>query len=351
MINNNKEIWRKTIISTKATLQEAITNLNNSSLKIIMVVNEKSEFKGTISDGDIRRGILKGLNLNSSISEIIQYDAIVVPPEIKRHTVMQLMKMNKIYHVPVVNENLKIIGLYLWEEIIPPISRPNLMVVMAGGKGTRLLPHTQNCPKPMVPVSGKPMLEHIIERAKLNGFSHFIFAIHHLSQMIKDHFGNGDSMDVRIDYISEKSPLGTAGGLSLLNPKPKLPFIVTNGDVLTDIRYGEILDFHNHHSSSATMAVRIHEWQHPYGVVRMKGVDIVGFDEKPIARSHINAGIYVLSPEVLNEMEMETHCNMPALFERLQLNGKRTIGYPIHEHWIDLGHPEDLVKANREKII
>ena len=190
------------------------------------------------------------------------------------------------------------------------------------------------------------MLEHIIDRAKLEGFSHFVLAIHYLGHMIEDYFGNGERLGIRIDYLREQSPLGTAGALGLLNPLPDAPFVVTNGDVITDIRSGERLDFHIRHAASATMAVRVYEWQHPFGVVETQGVEIVGFAEKPIARSHINAGVYVLDPTALNVLSDNTHCDMPTLFERLQEKLKRTVAYPMHEPWLDVGRPDDLEKAN-----
>jgi len=192
------------------------------------------------------------------------------------------------------------------------------------------------------------MLEHIIERAKLEGFSHFVLAIHYLGYMIEEYFGDGDHLDIRIDYLREQSPLGTAGALGLLNPRPYAPFVVTNGDVITDIRYGELLDFHVRHAATATMAVRVHEWQHPFGVVQTQGVDIVGFEEKPIARSHINAGVYVLEPDALSVLSADTHCDMPTLFERLQAQAKRTVVYPMHEPWLDVGRPDDLIIANNK---
>jgi NDP-sugar pyrophosphorylase family protein len=166
------------------------------------------------------------------------------------------------------------------------------MVIMAGGKGTRLHPLTDNCPKPMLRITGKPILEHIIERAKIEGFSHFVLAINYLGNMIEEYFGNGHALGVNIDYLREEKPLGTAGALSLLNPRPDIAFVVTNGDVLTDIRYGEVLDFHLQHHAKATMAVRIHEWQNPFGVVKTQGIEIIGYEEKPLSRSHINAGVY-----------------------------------------------------------
>jgi NDP-sugar pyrophosphorylase family protein len=163
--------------------------------------------------------------------------------------------------------------------------------------------------------------------------------------MIEEYFGDGSRCGVRIDYLREESPLGTAGAIGLLDPRPDLPFVVSNGDVLTDIRYGELLDFHCGHTAAATMAVRLHEWQHPFGVVRTQGVDIVGFEEKPITRSHINAGVYVLDPKALNLLQRGEHCDMPTLFARLQEGAARTIVYPMHEPWLDVGRDDDLKLA------
>lgn len=341
-----EERWRQAILPVDSTIQQAIRNLDQVAIKIVLVVNERVELEGTISDGDIRRGLLKGLDLNSPIASLIHRNALVVPPEMGRDMVMQLMVANKIQQIPVVNECRHVVGLHLWDEITSPPERSNLMVIMAGGMGTRLRPHTENCPKPLLHVAGKPMLEHIIERAKLEGFSHFVLAVHYLGHMIEDHFGNGESMGVQIDYLREQSPLGTAGAIGLLNPRPVDAFVVTNGDVITDIRYGELLDFHIRHDATATMAVRVHEWQHPFGVVQTQGVEIVGFDEKPVARSHINAGVYALDPDALNALSEGSHCDMPTLFERLQAKAKRTVAYPMHEPWLDVGRPDDLQSAN-----
>jgi hypothetical protein len=287
------------------------------------------------------------LDIHSPIDSIIHRNALVVPADMDHSMVRQLMMANKIHQIPVVDLDQHVVGLHLWDEIATPPQRQNVMVIMAGGMGTRLLPHTENCPKPMLLVAGKPMLEHIIERAKSEGFSHFVLAIHYLGQMIEDHFGNGSSLGVKIDYLREQSPLGTAGALGLLNPRPNTPFVVTNGDVITDIRYGQLLDFHIRHGAEATMAVRVHEWQHPFGVVQTQGIEIIGFEEKPIARSHINAGVYALNPQALDALTIDTRCDMPTLFERLQSKTKRTVAYPMHEPWLDVGRPDDLAAARK----
>ena len=346
-MSESENLWRKVIMPVNSNLAEVVQNLEEYTVKIVLIVNKLGVLKGTICDGDIRRGLLRGLDMESGIDTVIQYDALLVPPDMERQLVMQLMEANKIKQVPIVDEKHQILGLHLWDDISIAPARPNLMVIMAGGMGVRLRPQTNNLPKPLLSVANKPMLEHIIDRAKVEGFTHFIIAIHYLGHMIEEYFGNGDRLGVKIEYLREDVPLGTTGALSLLSP-PNEAFVVTNGDVITDIRYGEMIDFHNRYSSSATMAVRVHEWEHPFGVVKTDGVDIVNFEEKPIARSHINAGVYVINSENLSELISNEHCDMPDLFERLKLNGKRIIAYPMHEPWLDVGRPADLEKANKQ---
>jgi dTDP-glucose pyrophosphorylase len=340
--------WETALLHAESTIQDAIRNLDQSAMQIIMVTDAQGRLVGTITDGDIRRGLLRGLTLSSDIDSLINHNAVVVPPAMSRELVTQLMHTNKIFQLPIVDENRRIVGLHLRDEILTPQGKDNLFVIMAGGKGVRLLPHTENCPKPMLPVAGKPMLEHIIEKASFEGFQNIIISVHYLGHMIEDYFQEGNKWGVRITYLRESAPLGTGGALSLIPKIPELPFLVTNGDVMTDIRYSELLEFHLRHQAAATMAVRQYEWQHPFGVVKTQGVDILGFEEKPMHRSHVNAGIYALNPEALNVMVKGEHCDMPGVFMRLSGKGKRVIVYPMHEPWIDVGREEDLLKANRE---
>lgn len=339
--------WRKALLQAGSTLQQAIRNLDDSAMQIALVVTSDDILLGTVTDGDIRRGLLRGLDMSSPLTTIIKHEPLVVPPEMSRDSVLQIMRSNKIHQLPVIDERRRIVGLHLWDELMTPSKRSNSMVIMAGGQGSRLRPHTDNCPKPLLPVGGKPMLEHIIDRAKIDGFSHFVIAIHYLGHMIEEYFGDGSRWNIEIDYLREETPLGTAGAIGLMIPRPATPFVVSNGDVLTDIRYGELLDFHCQHNAVATMAVRLHEWQHPYGVVRTRGVDIVGFEEKPIARTHINAGIYVLEPSALDALNTGERCDMPTLFSRLRERAARTIVYPMHEPWLDIGQNADYTSAQQ----
>lgn len=342
--------WLKAVLSPNATLRDAIRSLDCSAMQIVLVINEQHVLLGAITDGDIRRGLLRGLTLDSEVSAVMRRSPLVVPPEMSRDTVLQLMHANAFSAIPIVDDQRCVVGLHLLNDLLEPQQRPNALIIMAGGKGLRLRPYTENCPKPLLPVGGKPMLEHIIERAKAEGFQRFVIAIHYLGHMIEDYFGDGSAWGVNIEYLRENSPMGTAGGLSLLTPRPTSPFLVSNGDVLTDIRYGELLDFHNHHHAAATMAVRLYEWQHPFGVVYTKGIDITGFEEKPVARSYINAGIYVLDPSALAPLDGGKQCDMPTLFRMLQERGARTIVYPMHEPWLDVGRADDLQRAQMRQL-
>jgi dTDP-glucose pyrophosphorylase len=348
--NDTKEKnWRKALLPINASLQEAISCLEAAVLQIVIVVTPDGVLVGTLTDGDIRRGLLRGLDLDSTIDTIVFRNSIVAPPQMGREAVLNLMQANKVRQLPIVDGDRRVMGLHLLDDLIAPSKRTNLMVIMAGGQGTRLRPHTENCPKPLLKVGSKPMLEHIILGAKAEGFQRFVLTIQYLGNMIEEYCGDGSRWDVHIDYLREESPLGTAGAIGLLSPRPEAPFIVSNGDVLTDIGYGEMLDFHSRYGASATMAVRMHEWQHPFGVVRTKGVDIIGFEEKPVVRNHINAGVYVLDPSVLDTLKAGEKCDMPTLFSRLQKRPARTIVYPIHEPWLDVGREDDLDRAQAKQ--
>jgi dTDP-glucose pyrophosphorylase len=341
-------LWRRALLPVDATLGQTIENLNEVAIKLVLCVHEDGRLYGSITDGDLRRGLLRGLTMEDPVREIANPNPLVVPQTAERDMVRALMKANKVMQIPVVDEVGRVVGLHLWDEIDSPPAHDHVMVIMAGGKGTRLRPYTENCPKPMLPVAGKPILQHIIERARSQGFSRFILSLNYLGEMIRDHFGDGSNYNVAIDYVSENEPLGTAGALSLLDPCPDGAFVVTNGDVLTDIDYRELVEFRDRVDAHGVMAVRLYEWTNPFGVVKTDGMNITGFSEKPISRSHINAGIYAFSPAALSKLVPNRHCDMPTLFNRLREAGHRTVAYPMHEPWLDVGRPDDLAHANHE---
>jgi dTDP-glucose pyrophosphorylase len=339
--------WKKTILSSMTTIETAIRNLDETALQVVLVTDEDEHLLGTVTDGDIRRGLLKGLDLKRPIQEIMNTNSFVVTPSMTKEMVLQLMKANRIHQIPVIDDNRKVVGLYLLDEILAPEKLDNLFIIMAGGKGVRLRPLTENCPKPLLPVAGKPMLEHIILRAKADGFRKFLISVNYLGHMIEEYFSDGSKWDVEIQYLKETTPLGTAGALSLIQEKLTTPFIVSNGDVMTYVRYSDLLNYHIDHKASATMAVRLHEWQHPFGVVQTKGVEIIDFEEKPIYKSHVNAGIYVINPELLSLIPKNESMDMPTLFKKVKDYGNLTVVYPMHESWMDVGRPDEYEFAGK----
>ena len=338
-------LWKKALVPLAADVTEVIRCLDESKLQIALVVSADGALAGTVTDGDIRRGLLHGVDLADSIDTVICRDPLVVPLGLDSAAALQIMEANKVHQLPVIDDSRRVVGLHVWEQLMSPKQRDNLMVIMAGGRGTRLQSHTEDCPKPLLPLGGKPMLEHIILRARAQGFQQFVLAIHYLGDMIEQYFGDGSRWEVRVEYLREEFPLGTAGALGLLSPRPEEPLLISNGDVLTDIRYADLVDFHCRQGATATMAVRPYEWEHPFGVVHTKGVDISGFEEKPVARSHINAGVYVLAPPALDALVAGEPCDMPTLFDRLRAREARTIVYPMHEPWLDVGHVDNLSQA------
>jgi dTDP-glucose pyrophosphorylase len=338
--------WRRALISPEATLAETIENLNTVAIKLALCVDAEGRLIGAVTDGDLRRGLLRGLTMQDPVREIANPAPLVVPEGADREMVLAIMQVNKVLQVPVVDTAGRVVGLHLWDALDAVPSHDHTMVIMVGGKGTRLRPYTENCPKPMLPVAGKPMLQHIIERAKSQGFGRFVLSLNYLGQMIRDHFGDGTAYGVTIVYVEEDEPLGTAGALSLIQPRPESAFVVTNGDVLTDIDYRELIEFRERHNAHGVMAVRIYEWTNPYGVVQMEGVNITGFAEKPVSRTYINAGVYAFSPKALEHLVQDCHCDMPTLFDRLREAKHRTVAYPMHEPWLDVGRPDDLKRAN-----
>ena len=343
--------WRNLLINLDSTISHAIEVLNKTGLKIVIVVDEKEILIGTITDGDIRKGLLRGISLNESVDKIVHRDALVVPQAMNLEMVLQLMIANKVQQIPIVDINNQVSGIHLWDEINRVSTRSNFMIIMAGGMGTRLRPETETIPKPMLVAGGKPILHHIIEKAKADGFRHFIIAIYYLGNVIEDYFKDGSEFGVEIEYLRESEPLGTAGALSLLERKPMEDFVITNGDVITEINYGQLIDYHQIHDAIGTMAVRLHEFQNPFGAVQTDGIQISHYEEKPITYSLINAGVYVLRPDALNMLSRGVACDMPSLFEKLRSMEMKTIVYPIHEHWMDIGRKVDLQKAHSIKQI
>ncbi len=340
------ESWRNAILLEASTIKDVVENLDRVAIQIVLILDDAGGLIGTVTDGDVRRGLLGGLDLKSPATEIIQRRPMVVKPGVSRVEIQSLMSASKIHQIPIVDGDGMVVGLHFWDSPADT-ERENIFVIMAGGTGTRLMPHTEKTPKPMLPVAGKPMLEHIINHAIANGFRNFVVAIRYLGHVVEDYFASGNEFGINIEYIREDSPLGTAGALGLLNPWPNSPFIVSNCDILTDVDYGKLLDFHIENDADATMAVNTYEWKHPFGVVETSGIAITGIAEKPVARTNVNAGVYVLNPVTLDCIEKGTPLDMTTLFDLLRARGMRTVAFTIHERWSDVGSTDNWQRETR----
>ena len=339
-----KKNWKKTLLLENSTIRKVIKNLEKSALQIVLVIDKKKNLVGTITDGDIRRGLLSGLNISSPIKKLINKKPLIGSSTMSANTMNQIMQTNKINQLPIVDKSKKIVGLYFWDAVKSSITQKSQVIIMAGGKGKRMMPHTKKCPKPLLPVGGKPILEHILLKARSEGFNNFIISINYLGEMIEDYFGNGSKWGVKIKYLKENMPLGTIGALSLIKNRPNFPFIVCNGDIISDIKYTDLLDFHIKNKAFGTVAVKPYEIKNPYGVVKIDGNQIVDIEEKPIVKSHVNTGVYVFSPKIINEIKKNKYLDMNILIQKLLGKMKKIIAYPAYEPWLDIGKPKDLKK-------
>lgn len=335
----------KITINTK--IKKALKIISDGGNKIAIVVSKEDKLVGTLTDGDIRRGFLKGLNINSSIRSVVFKKPIVAKKTDSKQKLLKVALSKKIYQIPVIDKNRKVIGLHVLDELIKPKDKSNLVVIMAGGKGMRLRPLTKDIPKPMLKVGNKPILQTIIEKFKENGYINFVICVNYKSKIIKDYFGDGRKFEVNIKYTNEKIKMGTAGPLSLLSKKPKDPFFVINGDLLTNLDFEKILDFHLEHNSKATMCINEYNIDSPYGEVILDNENIVSIKEKPKHKYYVNAGVYILDPKCI-ELIPKKFFDMTTLFNKLIEKKHKTISFPLGEYWLDIGRFNDFKKANLE---
>lgn len=332
----------------RTSIRDTIRVLDESAKQIVLVVNEGNRLLGTVTDGDIRRSILKGMSLEEPVQRIMNTDPTVAVVDEGRESILALMQRTRLHHLPLVDENHCVMGLETLDELIQLRARENQVVLMAGGLGNRLRPLTDECPKPMLKVGNKPLLETILENFIEYGFHRFYIAVNYMADVVKSYFGDGSRWGVDIKYLHEEQQLGTAGALSLLQDTPTEAILVMNGDLLTKVNFKQLLDFHYGHQAKATMCVREYDFQVPYGVVKIDGPRITSIDEKPIQRFFVNAGIYVLEPEALDLISPNSYFDMPTLFEKLIELKMESAVFPIREYWLDIGHLADYNRANGE---
>jgi dTDP-glucose pyrophosphorylase len=338
----------KITVSQEDSIKKTLEVIDKGAIKIAFVVDENDKLLGTITDGDIRRAILKGKNLEESINDIYNTNPFFVYENYNKNEILEICTKNKIYQIPIVDKNKKLVNILLLDEIIQPKDYPNKVILMLGGLGTRLRTLTEKTPKPLLKVGGKPIVETIIENFKKCGFKNFVFCVNYKAEQIVEYFGNGEKFGINIEYVYENKRMGTAGALSLLTQKPKESFFVMNGDLLTNVNFEYMLEYHKENKAIATMAVREYEYQVPFGVVETEENIIKSIKEKPIKKFFVSAGIYILEPETIDYIPKNEFYDMPILFEALIKNNKKTVSFPLREYWLDIGRIEEFEKAQEE---
>ncbi len=337
-----------------STIAEAVALLDQQRLGIILVVDQASRLLGTVTDGDIRRAILAALDFREPLKTLLERKAgspqakpISAPAWADRGTCLRLLQAHKILHLPLLDEDGRVAGLVTRDDFLPDEVLPLQAVVMAGGAGIRLRPLTEEVPKPMLPVGGRPLMERIIERLRQAGIRRVNVMTHYKPEKIIEHFGNGDAFGVELTYVREDEPLGTGGGLGLM-PAPPEPLLVVNGDILTGVDFRAMLAFHQENRAEMTVAVCRHDVQVPYGVIECEGAKVRRLSEKPTLNLLVNSGIYLLEPSVYSYVPNGRHFDMTDLIQALLDAGRRVVGFPIREYWLDIGAHDDYRRAETD---
>lgn len=342
-------------IMPNRTIREAMVRLNENSEGIVLVVDDANRLLDTITDGDLRRAILSGSDLDSTLATLasrrggsLYPEAITVREHVPLHEIHALMAEQQLRQVPIVDAEGHVVDLVVASEFTTnPVELPISALIMAGGRGSRLRPLTDDLPKPLLPVGGKPIMEHTIERLGAAGVRTVLVSTHYRAEAFREHFGTGAEFGVQMDYVEENQPLGTAGALRLMEP-PKEPVLVINGDVLTQINYRAMLAFHQENRAAMTVGVASYDLEVPYGVVTLEGVQIKGVVEKPTIHQFINAGVYLLEPDAVEMIPAAGRFDMTDLIETLLKAGRAVVSFPISEYWLDIGQHGDYAKAQED---
>lgn len=340
--------WEATLVGPQTSLREVLEVIDKTGCQIALVVDEQRQLLGTLSDGDARRGFLKGLNLTDKVTLAMHSNPTCAQAGENQSDILAKMRLHGLHQIPVVTQRGIVVGLEVVDDFLTPAAREHWVVIMAGGLGTRLEELTRDVPKPMLKIGARPLLETIVQSYAEQGFRRFYFAVNYKAEQIEAHFGDGSALGVEIRYLRETKRLGTAGALSLLPEKSHLPVLVTNADLLTKENYGRLVDQHHEFDADATMAVREYEMQVPFGVVREHNGDIQAIEEKPVQRFIVSAGMYVLSPRVLELVPSDTFFDMPSLFEKMISLGMRPRSHRMDGYWLDIGRLPDYERANSE---
>ncbi|MBC7428142.1 MAG: nucleotidyltransferase family protein [Bacteriovorax sp.] len=341
--------WQKVCINEQDTILQAMKSLMDTGARFCIVVSKDLELRGSLTDGDIRAAILNGANVNDVVAVAMNRNPITAPSTFSNAELKVAMKSNDITHIPVIDEKGTLLKIVSFKEVQNEVSaKENSIILMVGGLGSRLGELTANCPKPMLKLGNKPILEIIIENFKEYGFKNFFLSVNYKSEMIETYFGDGSKFNIKIDYIREKDRMGTAGSLSLYKPINNLPVIVMNGDVLTKVNFSSLINFHNSKNLDACMCTFRHDYQVPFGVVHFDGDQVLKIEEKPIQSSMVNAGIYSLKPELFKLLPADTFYDMPTFLEKIIQEKKRVGTFQVQDYWLDIGRSDDFYRAESE---
>ncbi len=336
------------LVAPSASVREALETITKNSRQAVMVVDEGGRLVGIVTDGDIRRGLLRGVAIDGRVADLMNRRPLTTPAGTARAEALALMQQRRLRHLPVVDAAGRLVDVMLFEELLRPVPVANAAVVMAGGDGRRIRGVSEEVPKPLLRVGGKPLLEILIERLRATGISQFFITVRHKSELIEKHFGDGSRLGVCIRYVREDEPLGTAGALAQLPESLAVPFVLVNGDILTKCDFLGMLDFHRRCRADLTVGAVPYALEVPYGVLRVDGEELVAIDEKPRLDFLVNAGVYVVEPAVVSLIPRERVFNATELVPLLRRHGRTVVAFPIREYWLDVGRDGDFHQANRD---
>jgi dTDP-glucose pyrophosphorylase len=337
------------VIPERATIRDAMKAIDAGAVAIALVTDKNGRLVGTLSDGDVRRAILKGATLDAKAVIYANRKFTAVGTAASRAEVLDLMRARVLEQIPILDDSGLLIGLHLLREILGATPRPNWAVIMAGGRGERLRPITDSIPKPMIRVAGRPILERIVLHLVGHGFRRIFISVNYKAEIIRDHFGNGTGFGCRIEYLTEEAPLGTGGPISLLPAQPEHPVLVLNGDLITQLDVGGMLCSHVDRVNKVTVAVREYLHTIPFGVIELENERVVALTEKPTNSWLANAGVYVLSPDLVSRVPKSKYFQLPALVEQCLEKGERVGVFHIEDDWIDVGQHNELRRARGEE--
>ncbi|MDD9899478.1 MAG: nucleotidyltransferase family protein [Alphaproteobacteria bacterium] len=341
--------WKPLCLAPDESISRALEIIDQHiSFQTALVVDKDDKLLGTVTDGDFRRAALRKVSIDAPVSTIMNKTPRTVPDNTSATEQHEIMRRQSVRLLVLTNSDGHISGVSTFKGTSPTTERKNPVCLMAGGLGTRLHPLTENTPKPMLRIDDMPILEITLRRFIQQGFYDFYIAVNYKAEQIKDHFGDGRHLGCQIRYINEKKRLGTAGALSLIEDDIRHPMIVKNGDLLTGVRFDRLMEFHESTGAEATMAIREYNFEVPFGVVDVEGDRLKNITEKPEQKFFVNAGMYVLNPDVIAEIPDNVFFDMPTLFQQLAAKGRKTSAFPVREYWIDIGAPQQLQQAQEE---